>query len=49
MKKKIKDLTKEETKRICDCHDWCHLCPLNDTFKCPNVDLSGEDEIEVPE
>lgn len=48
-KKKIKDLTKEEIWMICDSYDWCEMCPLKDTFKCPNVDLYGEATVEVPE
>lgn len=49
MRKKIKDLTKEEVHKICDLSDWCDTCPLHETLKCPNVDLRGEDEVEVPE
>ena len=29
MKKKIKDLTAEECKRICDAKKECEKCPLN--------------------
>ncbi len=49
MRKKIKDLTKEEIWNICNSHSWCDMCPLHDTFKCPNIDLEGEDDVEVSE
>lgn len=34
MKKKIKDLTKEEIEIICKKHSNCFECPLSITFDC---------------
>ena len=51
MKKKIKDLTLEEIKKICINHS-CQFCPLDiNEFWCKNNDLEhyGEQEIEVDE
>ena len=49
MKKKIKDLTLEEIKRICINHS-CVYCPLEvNELWCKNDDLEryGDEEIEV--
>ena len=49
MKKKIKDLTLEEIKRICINHS-CIYCPLEvNELWCKNDDLEryGDEEIEV--
>ena len=34
MKKKIKDLTFEESKKICEKEEMCCDCPLSYTAKC---------------
>lgn len=52
MKKKIKDLTKKETKQICDKHKNCHNCPfliVGNPFVCKDDELDkyGNEEIEV--
>lgn len=51
MKKKIKDLTKDEKNSICDEHDYCHNCQLyiKSSGHCKHHDLDtyGEEEVEV--
>lgn len=49
MKKKIKDLTVEEIKSICDRSPFCHKCPLKNHIKCCYIDTDLEREIEVYE
>lgn len=56
IKKKIKDLTKEEAQKICDKHSVCIKCPLdiNSSKKCMNTIIQNykklfEKEIEVPD
>lgn len=51
MKKKIKDLTKEEVMTICEKYD-CYKCPLYigiNIYKCKDERLNkyGDEEIEV--
>lgn len=51
MKKKIKDLTKEEVMTICDKYR-CEECPLytyKDAYYCKDerLNLHGDEEIEV--
>lgn len=46
MKKKLKDLTKEDIALICK-NNYCDDCPLRDTLCCPNYDC--DEEVEVPE
>lgn len=51
MKKKIKDLTIEEIKKICG-NNICNYCPFDlDTPYCKYDDLEhyGDEEIEVDE
>lgn len=52
MKKKIKDLTEDETSSICNGHDYCHNCQLYIREDCPycknhDLDTYGEEEVEV--
>ena len=51
MKKKIKDLTLEECRKICNSQNGCHDCPFFDfnLRTCsPVVDLFGwEQEVEI--
>ena len=50
MKKKIKDLTPEEARKICCKIDWCDSCPLFATHKC--IEYTTEryvKEVEVDE
>lgn len=53
MKKKIKDLTEDETNGICDNHNYCHNCQLyiKSLGYCKHHDLDtyGEEEVEVDE
>lgn len=49
MKKKIKDLTDEEIKSICDRHFFCHKCPLNHHIKCRYVDNNLDRKVEIDE
>ena len=41
MKKKIKDLTEDERKNLCERYEDCSFCPLND--------VDGEREVEIDE
>ena len=50
MKKKIKDLTREETVNICKGQAYCYGCPLEFTKKCAGYEYKDEDEeIEIPD
>ena len=46
-KKKIKDLTKEEMRKICKSVKYCDICPLSICSK--NVKKSLNKEVEVDE
>lgn len=53
MKKKIKDLTKEDFKNNCKKHSACYDCPLSITFDCGKNIICLNDilerEVEVDE
>ena len=49
MKKKIKDLTSEECKKICSNTGWCDKCLLFATHKCVEYGAYLEKEVEVDE
>ena len=50
MKKKIKDLTLEEARKICNIQQWCNECPLFATYKCIEyTNERYESEVEVDE
>lgn len=46
MKKKIKDLTEEEAKTICDKSLFCYKCPLNGSYKCVHSHVNDEREVD---
>lgn len=52
MKKKIKDLTLEECKKICENNNTCTICPMGTVCYQTPIYYEDEDleqEVEVPE